>query len=502
VNYNGLLFINVNIGKIMWSAKPFLYQINTWVWLNALSRQYQKPITLDNVPEAVLDQLALLNVDAVWLMGIWTRSAEARKSALNYKHEYRYKLPDLTDDDIIGSAYAIYAYEVEPRHGGRAGLAALRQRLAARGLRLILDFVPNHTATDSVWITEHPSHYVQGTPRDLRKQKDVFFETRDAWGRSLILAHGRDPYFPAWIDTAQLNAFDHGYRQQAVRTLRDIAAQCDGVRCDMAMLMLNSIFEQTWMSHVDDAPPIEFWAEVISHVNEMYPEFLFIAECYWGLEYTLQQQGFDYTYDKTLYDRITSGQIDKIYDHLTAMLDYQKRSVHFIENHDEPRANAHFGTAKSKAAAVLMSTIPGMVLLHDGQFEGYKVKLPVQLARKPEERADETLRAFYLTLLQEMRSSIYQHGQWTLFDVSDDDLLAYGWWDGEPVRLVLVNLTSEAQQGVVNLGAWDRLAEGTWTLHNIFNGGTITYTGSELIKNGLPVEIEAYTAHIYHVERA
>ncbi|MFN8375779.1 MAG: alpha-amylase family glycosyl hydrolase [Anaerolineae bacterium] len=484
-----------------WSSKPFLYQINTWVWLNTLSRKYGQPITLGNVPDAELNHLAQLNVDAVWLMGIWQRSTAARKSALNYKHEYKSALPDLTDDDVIGSAYAIYAYEVDSHLGGRAALAALRQRLLERGLRLILDFVPNHTAVDAQWTVEHPSYYVQGTPRDLKKRKDVFFEARDAWERSAVLAHGRDPYFPAWIDTAQLNAYDASYRQQAAVTLQDIASQCDGVRCDMAMLMLNSIFEQTWIGHVDEAPLTEFWAEVISRVNAEHPDFLFIAECYWGLEHTLQQQGFDYTYDKTLYDRIGEGQIDKIYDHLTAMLDFQKRAVHFIENHDEPRANSSFGTAKSKAAAALICTVPGMVLLHDGQFEGFKVKMPVQLARKPDETADEELRSYYTHLLAETCESIYRDGSWTLFDGSDKRLLAYGWSQNGDSRLIIVNLTSEAAAGVVNLGAWDYLHEHSWTLRNIFSEGTITWSGDELVKSGLPVELPPYTAHIYHVKR-
>ncbi len=485
-----------------WLSKPFVYEINTWVWLNTISRQYGKPITLANVPDEVLNQLASLNVDAIWLMGIWTRSPEARKSALNYKHEYRAALPDLTDDDVIASAYAIYAYEVEPQLGGRAGLASLRQRLLERGLKLILDFVPNHTAIDSVWAQEHPSYFVHGTPRDLRKRKDVFFETRDQWGRTVILAHGRDPYFPAWIDTAQLNAFDSGYRRQVITTLRDIASQCDGVRCDMAMLMLNSVFAQTWTGHVEDAPESEFWAEVISQVTDAYPDFIFIAEAYWGLEHTLQQQGFDFTYDKTLYDQIVSGQVDKIYDHLTAMLDYQKRCVHFIENHDEPRAAAHLGTAKSKAAAALICTIPGMTLLHDRQFEGYKVKLPVQLARKPDEPVDETLQAYYTHLIGETHSAIYKNGHWMLFEVPDKRLLAYGWSQDADVRLVIINLTGETQQGTVNLGAWDHLSEHLWTLRNIFNGGVINWDGSELAKSGLPVALEAFSADIYHVQRA
>ncbi|NWF71117.1 MAG: alpha-amylase [Chloroflexi bacterium] len=485
-----------------WPAKPFIYEINTWVWLNTLSRRYQQPITLGTVPDAVLDELAATGLDAVWLMGVWQRSAEARRSALNYKHEYAHALPDLSDEDVIGSAYAIYAYEVEPLLGGRAELAALRERLQARGLRLMLDFVPNHTSADSLWLREHPGYFVQGTPRDLSKRGDMFFSTLDHWGRTTIVAHGRDPYFPPWIDTAQLNAFDADYRRQTIQTLSDIAAQCDGVRCDMAMLMLNSIFGQTWIGHVDDAPETEYWAEVISHVKDAAPDFLFIAEAYWGLEFTLQQQGFDYTYDKVLYDRIAEGSIEKVYDHLNAIHEFQKRSVRFVENHDEPRANAHFGEAKTRAATALICTLPGMALLHDGQLEGRRVKLPVQLARQPEEALNGTLRSYYQALLQETRAPIYQQGEWQLFDMVNGGLLAYGWRSADAARLIIVNLKGEAQQGIVNLGGWDWLSAATWELRSVLGSSRTTRAGKELVKSGLAVEVEPYTAIIYHVERA
>ncbi len=135
-----------------WSHKHFIYEINTWVWLNTLSRHYNKPITLDNVPDSALDEIARPGLDMIWLMGVWQRSVRGRENALTYKHEYRSALPDLTDDDVIGSAYAVGDYVVDERIGGRAGLAALRERLKARGLSLMLDFVPNHLAIDHPWV--------------------------------------------------------------------------------------------------------------------------------------------------------------------------------------------------------------------------------------------------------------------------------------------------------------------------------------------------------------
>jgi hypothetical protein len=182
-----------------WPAKPLIYEINTCVWLNSLSRRYERQITLADVPDEVLDELAAFNTNTVWLMGIWQRSEAAQHSALNYTHEYREALPDLTDEDVIGSAYAIATYEVDALLGGREGLAALRERLRAHGLKLILDFVPNHVAVDHPWVTEHPEYMVTATKDNFKKHPGMFFKTTGDSGERLYVAHGRDPYFPGWI---------------------------------------------------------------------------------------------------------------------------------------------------------------------------------------------------------------------------------------------------------------------------------------------------------------
>jgi hypothetical protein len=495
-----------------WPNKPFVYQINTVVWLSTLTQRYGRPITLADVPDEVLDEIASLGIDAVWFMGIWYRSPAGRASALNYIHEYRPVLPDLTEDDVIGSAYAIGAYEVDPRVGGRDSLAALRLRLKARGILIMLDFVPNHTATDHEWIERHPDYYVQGTPKDQRKYGDIFFTVKDSWERPTVIAHGRDPYFPPWIDTAQLNAFAPSYRRAALHTLLDIAAQCDGVRCDMAMLMLNHVFQQTWGRWLgDEEPETEFWAEVIGGVKARQPDFLFIAEVYWGMEQRLQELGFDHTYDKVLYDLIVSGSVEKARSHLTAMQEYQRRTVRFIENHDEPRAYSHIGPQKSRAGAVLAYSTPGMVLIHDGQLIGRRVKLPVQIARQPDEPVDHDLLEFYRTLLRELRAPVYHRGTWTLFEctpASEEDgghqnLLAYGWYDGTDYRLIVVNLTPHWSRALIAVRGWNNLAGGAWTLADLFGKARPQFfTGDHLLRHGLMAEVESYSAHLYRFERS
>jgi len=182
----------------------------------------------------------------------------------------------------------VHNYVVDEHLGGPEGLIMARQMLAQRGLRLILDFVPNHLATDHPWVFEHPDFFVQGTREDLAQAPGAFFEVGGT-----VIANGRDPYFPPWQDVAQLNAFSSPLRQAIIEIVNSIAKQCDGMRCDMTMLLLNNIFMQTWGGHVGDPLPEEYWREVISAVRFQHPRVLFIAEAYWDLEWELLQLGFD-----------------------------------------------------------------------------------------------------------------------------------------------------------------------------------------------------------------
>jgi hypothetical protein len=491
-----------------WPNKPFIYQINTWVWLDTLSRAQNTPVTLENVPDSVLDELADHGVDAIWLMGIWGRSPAAHATALKYASQYKPALPDLTHHDIVGSPYAVGSFQVDENFGGRGGLAAFRERLNARGLKLLLDYVPNHVAIDHAWVRVHPEYFVLGTPKDL--ENSDYFISRDATGKVIVVAHGRDPYFPGWIDTAQINAFNPGARQAALATLLDIASQCDGVRCDMAMLMVNDIFAHTWKERAGKPPKTEFWQDIIPQVKAAFPDFLFMAEVYWDMEAHLQYLGFDYTYDKRLYDRIREDKIHEIRAHLVAPMDFQRRLVRFIENHDEARAAEALGVAKSHPAAVLICTLPGATLLHDGQFSGRRVKLPVQIGRQPYEPPNETLKEFYLRVLAETRAPVYQSDDWWLFQVTPgkengthDNLIAYGWRMGDDHRLIVVNLSSKASQGHVELEpGWPEVCDADWRLYDALNGDRYVRQGDLLENLGLYVDLPPYGSHIFRFERA
>ncbi len=493
------------------SPNPRIYEINTAVWLTTLSQQYGYSITLNNVPEEIIDQLAAYHFDAIWLMGVWYRGKSTRSSALNYIHEYRGALSDVTNDDVAGSAYAIAAYDVEETLGGRDGLAIFRQQIHNQGMKLILDFIPNHTGLDHPWLLEHPDFYIQADPEWLEKAKGEFFEIKIAKHTHEIIAHGRDPYFPGWIDTAQLNAYSHGYRNAAVKVLRDIATMADGVRCDMAMLMVNGVFKHSWgWLHPDmEAPQKEFWDEIIPRVRSKNPDFLFIAEAYWNMNYELLKQGFNYTYDKTLYDRIVKGDVNGIRTHLNADIDYLKKQIRFIENHDEPRAADSIGIAQSRPAAVLISTLPGATLLHDGQFTGRTIKLPVHITRQPYEKEHPALKAFYKRLLEEASDDIYHQGEWRMFDcyaacdgcVGDYNLMTYGWRQGDDMRLIVLNMSNEWSQGAIDLGAWaDTLRGQDWVLLDSLHRTYIDENGDEIAHNGLFVDVEPHQAMIFHFE--
>ncbi len=153
----------------------------------------------------------------------------------------------------------------------------------------------------------------------------------------VVFAKGRDPYIEPWQDVLQLNAFSPALREAAADTVTAIGDQCDGVRCDMAMLMTNEVFARTWGERASPAPEADFWPTLIARSRQAHADLLFMAEVYRDMEWTLQQQGFDLCYDKRLYDRLVHDEPDSVRGHLQADGAYQQRLIRFIENHDEPR---------------------------------------------------------------------------------------------------------------------------------------------------------------------
>jgi hypothetical protein len=489
-----------------WSRYPIIYEINTWVWLQELGRSKKAPVTLATVPKKEWDAIAALGVDAVWFMGVWERSPAGIAVSMGNQGllaDFNRALPDFTAADNVGSPYCVRNYVVDEHLGGPAGLADARKELARRGLRLILDFVPNHVAPDHPWVADHPEYFIQGDADDAHNDPASFIESAGN-----VFACGRDPFFPAWPDVLQLNAFNEGLREAIVATVNSIADQCDGVRCDMAMLLLNDIFQRTWGERAGARPTGEYWPEMIAAVRKQHPGLLFMAEAYWDLEWQLQQQGFDFCYDKKLYDRMEHGAAEGIRQHLLADLSYQAGMVRFIENHDEPRAAAAFPSAKGRAAAVAVLTLPGARLLHEGQFQGLKVRLPVFLGRRPAEPLDQDLSDFYGRLLQETGRDLFRNGQWRLCERSGwsdnqscRDILAWCWDRHDQRCLVVVNFSDEASQARVHV-PWEDLPGRSWHLVDLLSGESFQRYGDEIRDAGLFVDLNPWQCHVVQAEEA
>jgi hypothetical protein len=482
-----------------WVRYPTLYEINTWVWLAELRRSCGRPVDLSRVPAAEWDRIAEYGFHAVWFMGVWERSPAGIAIANQNKNlidDFRRALPDYGPDDNVGSPYCIRDYVVDRHLGGAEGLAVARRELANRGIQLLLDFVPNHVASDHPWVGDHPEYFIHGNSEDARQDPGSFMEIQ---GR--VYACGRDPFFPAWQDVLQINAFAPGLRKAVVETVSGIAAQCDGIRCDMAMLLLNNIFQRTWGGRAGQRPAEEYWGEVISAIKGVYPNFLFIAEAYWDLEWELQQRGFDFCYDKKLYDRLEHDSAEGVRLHLCADLAYQRKLVRFLENHDEPRAAATFSPPKERAAAVAMSTLPGARLFHEGQFEGRQVRLPVFLGRRPAEPTDRAMQTFYAKLLSAIRAPIFLDGEWQLCERSGwpdnssfQQLIAWSWVKSPDRYLIVVNLSENRAQAHVQV-PWKEVRGATVHLLDALSDASYDRSGDEMLSPGLYVELGAWGCH-------
>ena len=488
-----------------WQAQPVIYEVNTVVWLEELSRRYGRPVTLGDVPADAWDELALPGVDAVWLMGVWERSPAGLRIAQQneeLQRSFREALPDLHPEDVVGSPYCVRRYVADGSLGGPAGLAAAREALAGRGVRLLLDYVPNHVAPDHPWVSEHPEYFVRGDASDLELTPPAFI---NAAGN--VLALGRDPYFAPWPDVVQLNAFAPELRDATAQVLTEIGSQCDGVRCDMAMLLMNDVFAKTWGDRAGPVPGGDFWPHVLGRVRRQHPDMLFVAEAYWDLEWALQQQGFDYCYDKRLYDRLLHECAGDVRSHLLADVTYQRRLVRFLENHDEPRAAATMPPGNERAAAVMIATLPGATLWHEGQFEGRRVRPPVFLARRPDEPANGDLRGFHRRLLDAVQASGMRNGEWRLLDCtgwpdnpSHDNLVAWC-WQGAGRHIVIVNLSDHPAEGRVQM-PWNDLQGKRWQLSELLTEAAYDREGTELAGSGLFVALDGWGWHLVSLREA
>ncbi len=484
---------------------PSLYQINTRVWLTELSLNLGRRATLDDIPDTELDHLAEMGFDWIWFLSVWCTGELGRKVSREnpeFRHDFEETLPDLQENDIAGSGFAITGYSVSPDLGGDDALRRLRERLSARGMKLMLDFVPNHMGPDHPWVEDHPDYFMHGTESDLLKYPRNYTRVKRRNG-DLILAYGRDPFFAGWADTLQLDYSNPATSEAMTRELLRISDQCDGVRCDMAMLILPEVFERTWGRR---AQP--FWPLAIKAVRDKVPGFCFMAEVYWDMEWAMQNQGFDFAYDKRLYDLLREGHAKAVREHFYASPDYQDKLARFLENHDEPRAAATFNQKNHEAAAVITFLSTGLRFFYQGQFEGRMKRISPHLIRAPQESPNEAIQKFYDSLLSVIKKPLFRLGRWRLLECMPawewngtwDSFLAFAWEGTDPGRaLVIINYSPHDSQCFVRLPFAD-MADKSVRFADLMSPALYDRDGNEVLSRGLFLNLQAWGYHVFEVK--
>ncbi|MFW9904137.1 MAG: alpha-amylase family glycosyl hydrolase [Candidatus Thorarchaeota archaeon] len=493
-----------------------LFEINTRVWLYNLRIELGEEITLLKIPEEYWLEFVENGFDWIWLMGVWKHSPltmEDLKRHPGLKKEFTTALPDWKPADVIGSPYSIIEYELNPMLGEPDDLKILKKKLNKMGVKLMVDFVPNHFGNASPLVRSQPDLFISL----LEKPNEILslFSKVETDLGSRWIAFGKDPFFPPWDDTFQINYFNPDTRKYMIDILFQIADQSDGIRCDMAMLCLNEIICRTWGWYFKEKsikqPQTEFWKEAITRIKSVHPKFVFLAEVYWDLNWQLQQLGFNYTYDKRLYDRLIQSTPPYIRGHFLADLDYQRHSLRFIENHDERRSIELFGKEKSIAAAVISGTIPGLCLYHQGQFEGYKLKIPIQLRQKAFEQSNKEIQQFYDHLLRFTTHDVFKEGEWTLINTSEawkgnnswQNVLSWQWVDkktGE-MRLIVVNYASNQSQGrVFPILLKSLQKKKDLELKDFLTKEEYTRNVEMINSQGLYVDLQPYQSHLFIVK--
>ncbi len=485
-------------------SNPFLYEVNSRLFLNHVSHKHGRDLSLMDIPEEEWKSMEEAGFDLIWFMGIWQRSPGAKHEAISNNElckRYEEVLPGWGIDNIDGSPYAIYNYRLDDNISNNNDLKTLTSRLNNIGLKLLVDFVPNHYALDTPLLRSNPDFFLQASRDNILQHPDWFYCPDEG----VYFAHGRDPYFPAWSDTVQLNYFSLKTRAHMINELINICEVSNGVRCDMAMLLLNQVFEQVWGWLLPNSirPQVEFWAEAISTVKKIKPEFIFIAEAYWETGNTLLMLGFDYVYNKSLYDKLLFTSADEIRRFISTDSFPLQSSVNFIENHDEPPAIKVFGRDRSLSAAIVISTLPGLRMFHQGQLQGNSVHVPVQMVTAPYETIDHDVQQFYTKLLKICDSPVFHYGKWIHLvpfqacEGSDSfkNILTWSWLYENTMKIIAVNYSANRSQCRVKMPI-------------IFeDGGPVTYNDEltcisyeasvdELNSDGLYIDLNSWQSNI------
>ena len=450
-----------------WMPKVVLLAKSTLVWLDQLSKQYQRDIhRLDQIPDEVLDTLAQQGFNALWLIGLWQRSPASK----TIKRK-------CGNPEAEASAYSLLNYEIADELGGWDALANLRHRLWARGIRLASDMVPNHTGIDGDWVLDHPDWFVQveHSPfpgytfegENLSRRDDVgiyledhYYNRSDAAvvfkrvdhnsGQVRYIYHGNDGTGLPWSDTAQLDFLKEEVREAVIQTILHVARNFPVIRFDAAMILAKRHFQRLWYpepggggdiaSRAEHAMwaeefhrmfPEEFWRQVVDRVAEEAPDTLLLAEAFWMMEgYFVRTLGMHRVYNSAFMNMLKDEENAKYRQTIKNVLEFDKdilkRYVNFMNNPDEETAVAQFGTGdKYFGIATLMVTMPGLPMFGHGQIEGFAEKYGMEYRKAywDEVPNQELIRRHEREIFPLMkRRELFADAQrFVLFDLFGDD---------------------------------------------------------------------------------
>ena len=342
---------------------PFLYEINTRPWLYELSIKYERSIVrLTDIPLQEFDELAKNGVDIVWMMGVWKLGNYGLE--FDKKLDYSEWLPNWTEEDVIGSPYAVYEYTCNPDIGTDNDLMWLKAILNSKGMKLMLDFVPNHSAVDAPQAKSNPDMYI-------RAPDGIKDENRYTEGG---LAYGANENHFTWKDVLQWNYWNKDTIEFMKNNIIKIMSFADAIRCDVAYQEINDVFGRTWPEELEKygytKPEEEFWTYAIKAAKKLNPNIIFLAEAYKD-EYNeiLIKLGFDYAYNRNILKKLMSSKDDFVEYIKDKQGSFWKDKANFVENHDELRAVHNMGDnyKKAKAAGTIAATIGGMIFMNHGQ---------------------------------------------------------------------------------------------------------------------------------------
>ncbi|MFI5226062.1 MAG: alpha-amylase family glycosyl hydrolase, partial [Candidatus Limnocylindrales bacterium] len=452
---------------IAWMPELVLIAKSTHVWLDQLSRTHGREIrTLDAIPDEELDRLAARGVTGLWLIGLWERSRASREIKRRRGNP-----------DALASAYALHDYVIAADLGGPAAAASLREKAAARGIRLASDMVPNHMGIDARWVIEHPDWFLslsappfpsyEYTGADLSWDdrvaivlEDHYWDGSDAavvfkrvdrqTGAERYTYHGNDGTSFPWNDTAQLDYLRADVREAVIQTILHVARQFPVIRFDAAMVLAKRHIERLWhplpgrggaipsraehamtKREFDAAIPIEFWREVVDRVAAEAPGTLLLAEAFWLMEgYFVRTLGMHRVYNSAFMNLLRDEENASYRRVMRETLEFDPeilgRFVNFMSNPDEKTAVEQFGTGdKHFGVATLMATMPGLPMLGHGQLEGFRERYGMEFSRAAwDESIDEGMLARYereVVPLLHRRGIFAGSRDFLLFDVIGDD---------------------------------------------------------------------------------